>query len=307
MTASRGTQPTAMTDSRDATQATDDLPELLLVTGLSGAGKTAATAALDDLGWFVVDNLPPSLLMQLITTVSRRPEIGRIAVVADVRGGAFFGELRGALDQLADMGVRPTVLFLEASDEALVRRFESARRPHPLQGGGRVVEAIAREREQLASLRVAADVVINTSLLNVHQLSDRIRKAFAGPEVGLRAILVSFGFKYGLPVDADMVADMRFLPNPHWIPELRPQTGRDEAVSYYVLSQPGARDFLDRYEDLLGLVSEGYLREGKRFVTVGIGCTGGKHRSVAMVEALAARLAKKGVETLVVHRDLGRE
>ena len=293
--------------SQQSPAADVELPELLLVTGMSGAGKTAATAALDDLGWFVVDNLPPSLLMDLVTTVSERPEIGRIAVVADVRGGVFFGELRGALDQLDERGARPTVLFLEAGDEALVRRFESARRPHPLQGGGRVVEAIAREREQLASLRVAADLVIDTSVLNVHELAGRIRKAFAGPEVGLRVILVSFGFKYGLPVDADLVADMRFLPNPHWIPELRPQTGRDAAVSEYVLSQPGAADFLERYEGLLELVSEGYLREGKRFVTVGIGCTGGKHRSVAMSEALSARLSAKGVETLVVHRDLGRE
>lgn len=284
-----------------------DLPELLLVTGMSGAGKTAATAALDDLGWFVVDNLPPSLLMDLVDTISKRPEIGRIAVVADVRGGVFFGELRGALDQLAERGMRPTVLFLEAGDEALVRRFESARRPHPLQGGGRVVEAIAREREQLSSLRVAADLVVDTSLLNVHQLAARVRKAFAGAESGLRVIFVSFGFKYGLPVDADLVADMRFLPNPHWVPELRPQTGQDAEVSRYVLSRQGAEEFLDRYEELLGLVSDGYLREGKRFATVAIGCTGGKHRSVAMSEALSQRLAAKGIETLVVHRDLGRE
>ena len=249
----------------------DQLPELLLVTGMSGAGKTAATAALDDLGWFVVDNLPPSLLMDLVTTVSERPEIGRIAVVADVRGGVFFRELRGALDQLAERGVQPTVLFLEASDEALVRRCESARRPHPMQGSGRVVEAISREREQLASLRVAADLVIDTSLLNVRQLADRVHKGFSGPEVGLRAIVVSFVFKYGLPVDADMVADMRFLPNPHWVPELRPKTGRDDPVSSYVLAQPGATEFLDRYTELLGMVSAGYLREGKRFVTVGIG------------------------------------
>jgi UPF0042 nucleotide-binding protein len=307
-----------MTAMSGESQATDNLaaavptyqpglPELLLVTGMSGAGKTAATAALDDLGWFVVDNLPPSLLMDLVTTVSERPEIRRIAIVADVRGGVFFRELRGALDQLADRGARPTVLFLEASDEALVRRFESARRPHPLQGHGRVVEAITQEREQLSSLRAAADLVINTSLLNVHELGARIRTAFAGTEVGLRAIVVSFGFKYGLPVDADMVADMRFLPNPHWIPELRPRTGRDAAVSEYVLAQPGALEFLDRYEQLVALVSEGYLREGKRFVTVGIGCTGGKHRSVAMSEALAGRLRERGVETLVVHRDLGQE
>lgn len=284
-----------------------DVPEVLLVTGMSGAGKTAASAALDDLGWFVVDNLPPSLLMQLINRVGERPEIGRIAVVADVRGGVFFTELRGALDELAERGIRPTVLFLEASDEALVRRFDTARRPHPLQEGGRIADAITREREQLASLRVAADLVIDTSLLNIHEFSDRIRKAFAGPEVGLQVVVVSFGFKYGIPVDADLVADMRFLPNPHWVPELRPQSGRDADVADYVLGQPAATEFLDRYEDLVELVSEGYLREGKRFVTIGIGCTGGKHRSVAMTEAFAQRLAKKGIEALIVHRDLGRE
>lgn len=286
---------------------TNEKPELLLVTGMSGAGKTATSAVLDDLGWFVVDNLPPSLLMELITTVGERPEIGRIAVVADIRGGVFFTELRGALDELAASGIRPTVLFLEASDEALVRRFESARRPHPMQEGGRVADAIARERDQLSALRVAADLVIDTSVLNVHEFSARIREAFSGPDVGLRVVVVSFGFKYGLPVDADLVADMRFLPNPHWVPELRPQTGKDEPVSSYVLSQPAAVEFLDKYEDLIELTADGYLREGKRFVTIGIGCTGGKHRSVAMSEALKQRLTKNGLEAMVVHRDLGRE
>jgi UPF0042 nucleotide-binding protein len=281
--------------------------ELLLVTGMSGAGKTAATASLDDLGWFVVDNLPPSLLMELVDTVTARTDHRRIAVVADVRGGVFFGELRGALDELASRGVRPQVLFLEASDESLVRRFESARRPHPLQGDGRVLGGITREREELAELRAGADLVIDTSLLNVHELASRIRTAFAGEELGLRAIVVSFGYKYGLPVDADVVADMRFLPNPHWVPELRPQTGRDADVREYVLGQPGAPEFVDRYAELILMASDGYLREGKRFVTVGIGCTGGKHRSVAMSEALADLLRQHGIETLVVHRDLGRE
>ena len=284
-----------------------DIPELLVVTGMSGAGKTAATASLDDLGWFVVDNLPPSLLEELVDTVTERTEHRRIAVVADVRGGVFFRELRGALDELATRGVKPHVLFLEASDETLVRRFESARRPHPLQGGGRVLDAIIRERGLLAELRTSADMVVDTSVLNVHELAGRIRTAFAGAEIGLQAIVVSFGYKYGIPVDADVVADMRFLPNPHWVPDLRPQTGRDAAVSEYVLGQPGASEFLDRYADLLGSMARGYLREGKRFVTVGVGCTGGKHRSVAMAEALANRLRELGIDTIVVHRDLGRE
>ncbi|HEX6337056.1 MAG TPA: RNase adapter RapZ [Jiangellaceae bacterium] len=281
--------------------------ELLLVTGMSGAGKTAATATLDDLGWFVVDNLPPSLLMQLVDTVTERAHQRRLAVVVDVRGGVFFNELQGALAEMSNRGIRPSVLFLEASDEALVRRFESARRPHPLQGEGRVVEAIDRERGLLAELRAGADLVIDTSLLNVHEFAARIRTAFGEQEQALRAIIVSFGYKYGLPVDADLVADMRFLPNPHWVPELRPQTGQQAAVRDYVLSRAGATEFLDRYAGLLGSVFDGYLREGKRFVTVGLGCTGGKHRSVAMSEALAARLRETGVETLVVHRDLGRE
>lgn len=284
-----------------------DTAELLLVTGMSGAGKTATTATLDDLGWFVVDNLPPSMLMELIDTVTERREQRRLAVVADVRGGDFFDELQDGLAELRERGVRPHVLFLEASDEALVRRFESARRPHPLQGEGRVVEAIGRERELLAELRGSADLVIDTSVLNVHQLADRIRAAFAGPNRNLRAIIVSFGYKYGLPVDADLVVDMRFLPNPHWVPELRPQTGRDQPVSDYVFAQKGALEFLDRYAELLTALFEGYLREGKRFVTVAVGCTGGKHRSVAMSEALAARIRAEGIETLVVHRDLGRE
>ena len=286
---------------------TTDVPELLVVTGMSGAGKTAVTASLDDLGWFVVDNLPPSLVMQLVDTVTERTSQRRIAVVADVRGGVFFRELRGALDELAARGVRPHVLFLEAGDEVLVRRFESARRPHPLQGEGRVLDAISRERELLAELRTTADLVVDTSVLNVHELADRIRTAFAGTDVGLQTIVVSFGYKYGIPVDADVVADMRFLPNPHWVPHLRPQTGRDEQVRDYVLGQPGAAEFLDRYAELLGSMADGYLREGKRFVTVGVGCTGGKHRSVAMSEALATRLRERGVDTIVVHRDLGRE
>jgi RNase adapter protein RapZ len=284
-----------------------DATELLVVTGMSGAGKTATTATLDDIGWFVVDNLPPSMLMELVDTVTERRDQRRLAVVADVRGGDFFDELQGALAELRRRGVRPHVLFLEASDEALVRRFESARRPHPLQGEGRVVEAIGRERELLAELRGSADLVIDTSVLNVHQLADRIRTAFAGTNQNLRAIIVSFGYKYGLPVDADLVVDMRFLPNPHWVPELRPLTGRDRPVSEYVFAQKGAQEFLDHYAELLTGLFEGYLREGKRFVTVAVGCTGGKHRSVAMSEALAARIRDEGIETLVVHRDLGRE
>lgn len=281
-------------------------PELLLLTGLSGAGKTAAAAALDDLGWFVVDNIPPSLLLSLIHTVLDGTDQRRIAVVADVRAGAFFGELRGALDELATQGYTPRVLFLEADDNTLVRRFESARRPHPLQGTGRVVDAITQERAKLATLRAAADLVIDTSMLNVHQFTHRLSGAFSATTVALRAVVISFGFKHGLPVDADMVADMRFIPNPHWVPELRPLTGQDDVVAQYVLDQPDARTFLDSYTELVQTVSTGYLREGKAFVSIGVGCTGGRHRSVVMSEALAQRLRAIGIETVVVHRDIER-
>jgi len=285
-----------------------DRIELLLVTGMSGAGKTAAAAVLEDLGWFVVDNLPPALLPDLVSTIEHDGAVRRLAVGVDVRGGAFFNDLKGAMESLAESGTPPRMLFLEAGNDALVRRFETVRRPHPLQDAGRVLDGITQERELLSGLRASADLVVDTSFLNVHELAGRVRTAFADPErAGLRAIVVSFGFKYGIPVDADLVADMRFLPNPYWVPELRHHTGLETAVNSYVLEQPEAAEFVDRYAGLISLASAGYQREGKQFVTVGIGCTGGKHRSVAMAEALAERLRADGVETLVVHRDLGRE
>jgi UPF0042 nucleotide-binding protein len=226
----------------------------------------------------------------------------------DVRGRRFFDNLRESLADLDSKGVKRRVLFLEASDETLVRRFESVRRPHPLQGDGRVVDGIAAERDLLRELRGDADLVIDTSSLNVHELRAKMDAQFAGEEEPeLRATVMSFGFKYGLPVDADLVADCRFLPNPHWVPELRPFTGLSEEVANYVFDQPGAKEFLDRYAELLHIVNAGYRREGKRYVTIAVGCTGGKHRSVAMAERLSARLAADGIETVVVHRDMGRE
>lgn len=282
--------------------------ELVLVTGMSGAGRSTAARALEDLGWFVVDNLPPQLLDDLVASVAAREEASRLAVVVDVRGGSRFDILEAEIADLRDGGNNVRVLFLEATDETLVRRFESNRRPHPLQGGGRVLDGLKREREALANLRGAADLVIDTSSLNVHDLRRKIEAAFRPEEdVKLRATVMSFGFKYGIPVDADLVADMRFLPNPFWVPELREHTGQEADVSDYVTNHPEAREFLDKYTELLGLVADGYLREGKQYVTIAIGCTGGKHRSVAMTEHLAARLVKQGMETLVVHRDLGRE
>jgi UPF0042 nucleotide-binding protein len=289
----------------------DDLPvsELLLVTGMSGAGRSTAAKALEDLGWFVVDNLPPQLLGEVIDLVGREGDgRTRLAVVVDARSRWFFTELEGALDSLRDQGARPQLLFLEASDEVLVRRQEAARRPHPLQHGQRLLDGIMQERDQLAPLRGDADVVIDSSNTTVHQLVAKIGTAFGDPgTLAMRATVVSFGFKYGIPVDADMVADMRFLPNPHWVPELRHQTGLDAPVREYVRGQPDAEVFLDNYEALLESLTGGFVREGKRFVTLAIGCTGGKHRSVAMSEALGHRLRVHGVETLVMHRDLGRE
>lgn len=284
-------------------------PELVIISGMSGAGRSTAAKGLEDLGWFVVDNLPPSLIPAMVDLGARtQGAVARIAVVVDVRGRTFFDDLRSALGELDDAGVVRRIVFLEASDNVLVRRFEGVRRPHPLQGEGRIPDGIARERELLRELRGEADLVIDTTDINVHQLRAKMDERFAGSgEPQLRATVMSFGFKYGLPVDADMVIDCRFLPNPHWIPELRPHTGLDEAVSRYVFDQPGAKEFLDRYAELLHIVTEGYRREGKRYVTLAVGCTGGKHRSVAMAERLSRRLTEDGLDTVLVHRDMGRE
>ncbi|MBE1609385.1 RNase adapter RapZ [Actinopolymorpha pittospori] len=284
-------------------------PELVLVSGMSGAGRSSAADVLEDLGWFVVDNLPPELLPTIVKLVGGGDRsVSRIAVVVDVRSGSFFAALQGALEALRARGVRPMLLFLEAGDEVLVRRYESVRRPHPLQGDGRVLDGIAREREALRELRADADLVIDTSTLNVHQLAAKLVNAFGGEDDhALQATIVSFGYKYGIPVDADLVVDCRFLPNPHWQPELRGQTGLDPDVREYVMKQDDAIPFLDQYEGLVTLLARGYLREGKRFATIAVGCTGGKHRSVAMAEELGTRLRARGIGNLVLHRDLGRE
>lgn len=283
--------------------------DLIIVTGMSGAGRSTAAKALEDLGWFVIDNLPPQMLPAVVRLIeAEQGESVRIAVVVDVRSGGFFADLRGALASLADQGLRPRILFLEASDDVLVRRQEAVRRPHPLQAGSRLLDGIAREREIVRDLRGDADVLIDTSTLNVHQLATKVEVAFADIDAPVvRATVVSFGFKYGIPVDADMVIDMRFLPNPHWVPELSPLTGLDETVMKYVLAQPAAVPFLDRLEGLLDVVYAGFLQERKQFITLAVGCTGGKHRSVAVAEEIGARMSQRGVEALVVHRDLGRE
>jgi len=284
------------------------LPELAIITGMSGAGRSTVANVLEDLGWFVVDNLPPALLPTLAELGGRaRGDVARIAAVVDVRSGSFFADLTEALTQLGADGSTPRIVFLEASDDVLVRRHEAVRRPHPLQADGLLSDGIARERELLRDLRVDADIVLDTSDLNVHQLAAKVIQAFEQVSPGLHATVISFGYKYGLPLDADLVVDCRFLPNPHWVPELRPLTGQDPAVRDYVLAQPGALPLLDAYSGVLELIGDGYLREGKRYATIAVGCTGGKHRSVAMAEELSKRLAGDGVQTTVVHRDMGRE
>ncbi|MGA7689280.1 MAG: RNase adapter RapZ [Jiangellales bacterium] len=279
--------------------------DLLVITGMSGAGKSAVANVLEDLGWWVVDNIPPRLLPQLVETVGTHG--AKLAIVADVRGGELFAELDDAVRAASNPDRRPTVLFLEASDEVLVRRFESARRPHPLQGEGRILDGIVAERQVLSALRSGADLVVDTSSLTIHQLGHRVRAAFADEVETLRVIVLSFGFKYGIPVDADLVADLRFLPNPFWVPELRPHTGRDATVRDYVLGQERAGAFLAAYTDVLDTVLPGYLAEGKRFATLAVGCTGGKHRSVAVGDELTRILTEKGYVAHAVHRDLGRE
>lgn len=282
--------------------------DVILVTGMSGAGRSTATRALEDIGWFVVDNLPPTLMTNVVDYVAQRTGSHKVAVVADVRGGQLFEELRESLAAIKTAGHDLRVLFLEAGDEALVRRYESSRRPHPLQRDDSLLGAVQRERKLLSDLRADADIVIDTSNLNVHELRRSIEASFGDDDhVALRATVMSFGFKYGIPVDADLVADLRFLPNPYWDPKLKDLTGLDTAVNDYVVSSEQAQEFLTKYADLINLVEDGYLREGKRFVTIAMGCTGGKHRSVAMAENLSARLVKAGVEVRVVHRDLGRE
>ena len=287
----------------------DDPADIVVITGMSGAGRSTAAKSLEDLGWFVVDNLPPGLLPTMVDLAARsNGAVPRIAAVVDVRSRAFSTDLKSAITEVGARGAAARVVFLEAAEDTLVRRFDSERRPHPLQGTGRVTDGIAAERELLREVRGDADLVIDTTRLNVHELRARMRDFFGrGTTAGLRLSIVSFGYKYGLPVDADLVADCRFLPNPHWIAELAPMTGQDEPVREYVLSRPGAGEFLYHYAELLNVVLPGYEREGKRFVTLAIGCTGGKHRSVAMADELAARIAGAGVDVQVVHRDLGRE
>jgi UPF0042 nucleotide-binding protein len=288
----------------------DPRVQFTVITGLSGAGKSEAAKCLEDLGYFVIDNLPPALIEQMATLVTvPGTKVKQVALVVDVRGGEFFPELEKALDGLADRGIEYRILFLEASDQALVRRYEFTRHRHPLAASERVTEGIEEERNLLARIRDRADVVIDTSNLNVHGLRDKIRGLFAepAPDQGLAVNVISFGYKHGLPLDADMVMDVRFLPNPHWVDELRPLNGTNRRVRGYVLNSDGADEFMGKLRDLLGFALPGFVREGRHYLTIAVGCTGGKHRSVVIADEIARYLTDKGFPATVVHRDVERE
>ena len=286
--------------------------EILVISGMSGAGKSTIAHTLEDLGWYVVDNLPPALLENLIDLVN--VSMKRIAVVIDVRGRAFFNDLKQSLAQLADQGVSRKILFIDASDEVLVRRFESTRRPHPLQGSDRILDGITKERERLREVKDSADLVIDSSSLNIHQLEKKINEYFIEDlNADLRVNILSFGYKYGIPIDADLVVDCRFIANPHWDPKLRPLTGLDKPVSDEILKSENVQEFLSKYQALFETMALGFITEGRRYLTLAIGCTGGKHRSVAITQELVSKLtigsklSKYKIETKGLHRDLGRE
>lgn len=284
-----------------------DTPYVLVVTGMSGAGKSSAADVLEDIGYTVIDNLPPALLTRAVDYNAVAEEQKRLAVVVDVRGGGALPALREVIQELSQSGVRTAVLFLDADDQAIMRRYEENRRPHPL-GLPTVEESLAEERRMLDGLKEAADVVIDTTDLNIHQLRNRITQDFSGGAVArpMRVSVGSFGFKHGSPRDADLVFDVRFLPNPHWVPELRDQRGTDPAVAEYVLESDDARDFVDKVDELVAFLIPRYEAEGKSYVSIGVGCTGGHHRSVAIAEELARRLAGRGIEAAVRHRDIQR-
>jgi UPF0042 nucleotide-binding protein len=291
------------------TDSVQEMQRLLIVSGMSGAGRSTVGNALEDMGWYVVDNLPPQMLRPLIDLAgAAEGSLPRIAAVVDVRGASFFADLQEIL-QSVRAGVDLRILFLDATDATLVRRFESVRRPHPLQGDGTILDGIEAERSRMNEMREHSDIVLDTSDFNIHQLSTAVNELFSDvSSSGIRVTIQSFGFKYGTPTDADLIADARFLPNPFWEADLRSLTGRDAAVSDYVLNAEGAREFIDSYVSALRPVVVGYLRENKRRALIAVGCTGGKHRSVAIVEALASALAQlPNVTVNVRHRDLGRE
>ena len=286
--------------------------EVVVVTGMSGAGRSTVAHAMEDLGWYVVDNLPPALLSNLCDMAAKT--VTNMAVVIDVRGRQFFDDLNVALSEIGERGIARRILFVDAADDVLIRRFESTRRPHPLQGADRIVDGITKERDRLREIRSIADVVIDSSALNIHQLEKKIEELFHDDgSADLRVNILSFGYKYGIPVDADLVMDCRFIPNPHWIPELRPLNGLDKPVSENVLSANNVQEFLTRYQALFETMSKGFVSEGRKYLTLAVGCTGGKHRSVAVAEELVRRFnsqkaaGEHSISAASIHRDLGRE
>jgi RNase adapter protein RapZ len=284
--------------------------DVTVVTGMSGAGRSAAADVLEDLGFFVIDNLPPELIPKVAELGRGREGASRFALVVDTRAGEFLPELESALAELRESGARTRVLFLDASDEVLVRRFDTTRRRHPVAESHRVSEGITRERQLLEEIKAQADVVVDTSELNVHELRDRLRELFGEPAdvpSGLQINVVSFGYKHGLPLDVDLVFDCRFLPNPHWIDSLRPLPGTDPKVRRYVMKQDETQAFLEELEKLFSLVLPAYVREGKSYLSIGVGCTGGRHRGVVIAAEIARLLERLGFPARVHHRDLDRE
>ena len=282
------------------------MSEFVVVTGNSGAGRSVAANVLEDLGWFVIDNLPPALISK-VEELADAPGSTIDNVALAVPGGANVSELLSAIVDLRASGARVRILYLESTTEALVRRYESTRRRHPY-GDMSLSEAIESEQAALEPVKAEADLVVDTSELNVHELRPRLVEAFGpdSPTTGMQTQVVSFGYKHGLPLDVDIVLDCRFLPNPHWVEELRPLTGLDPAVSDYVLGQAMTATFLERMERLLALLLPAYVREGKTYLTIAFGCTGGQHRSVAIAEAVGWMLGRLGHEPTVTHRDVGK-
>lgn len=282
--------------------------DLVIVTGISGGGRSTVARALENVGYFVVDNLPEALVAEMAELASHDQATRRTAIVLDVRSHAFTIDLMGVIDQLREAGYKPHLIFVDADDDVIIRRYKKVRRSHPLQGDGLLGDGINAERAILAPAKLAADTLIDTTLLNENQLRTRVEGLFIDrSEAPVQFLFLSFGFKYGIPLDADFVADVRFLPNPHWVPELREHTGQNPEVAKYVLSQEAAEPFLETYQRLISATTDGFEREGKRHMTIAIGCTGGKHRSVAITEEISKRFEAAGLAAHAHHRDAGRE